>query len=98
MLRELVEKIVEEQKHKTKDGTNSLNYPVDICLINGNIILRAFRIVSIEGNTMKGITWKEEYSAPRENRSPVFSYFEMDEIASLHCFELDIEYQKAIGS
>ncbi len=92
MIKEIVEKIVAEQKDKETTFSEQLYYPVDICLINGNILLRAFRIIGFEGNKIKGITWKEEYSAPRENRKEVYSYFYLEEIATLYCFDLGLEY------
>ncbi len=94
MLRKLIDKIIEEQKGKKTTFGEQLYYPVDINLTNGNILLRAFRVISFENNKIKGITWKEQYSAPRENRKEVYSFFEPDEIASMYCADLGIEYEK----
>jgi hypothetical protein len=94
MLRAFIERIVEEQQSKSTIQIGQLYYPVDISLANGNILLRSFRIISIEGENIKGITWKEQYSAPRENREPVYSYFTCEEIARLNCFDLGINYEK----
>ncbi len=92
MLKESVEKIIKEQKGKQTTFGEPFYYPVDITLTNGNILLRAFRILSFKDTKIQGITWKEEYSAPREQREEVYSYFELDEIATLNCFDLGIEY------
>ena len=97
MLREFIERIVEEQQNKSTIQIGQLYYPVDISLANGNILLRSFRIINIEGEKIKGITWKEQYSAPRENREPVYSYFECNEIIRLSCLDLGINYQKEIS-
>jgi hypothetical protein len=94
MLRGLIEKIVSEQQGRKTTFGEQLYYPVDIQLTNGNILLRAFRILSFENDKIKGITWKEQYSAPRENRKEVYSFFALEEIASLSCYELGIEYEK----
>jgi hypothetical protein len=94
MLREFIERIVEEQQNKSTIQIGQLYYPVDISLANGNIMLRSFRIIGIEDEKIKGITWKEQYSAPREDREPVYSYFDCDEIDRLTCLDLDINYQK----
>ena len=84
-MKEFVEKIVNEQKDKVSTFGKPLYYPVDLTLVNGNILLRAFRIIDIDGSKIKGITWKEEYCAPRESRKEVYSYFDLDEIAGLSC-------------
>ena len=94
MLREQIEWIIKEQHNKVTVIMGKQYYPVDIVLTNGNILLRAFRIIDLEGNKLTGITWKEEYSAPRERREPVYSYFDLDEIANLRCEELGIEFVK----
>lgn len=97
MLKEIIERIIKEQEQNQDTIlVGHLFYPVDLCLVNGNILLRKFRIISFKGTTIKGITWKEEYSAPRENREEVFSFFELDEIASLECFDLLIYYDRAM--
>jgi len=97
MLKDLVKKIIQEQKQNQNTIlVGELYYPVDLNLVNGNILLRAFRIISLEGNTIKGITWKEEYSAPREKREQVFSYFDLEEIATLTCLDLSIDYEKGV--
>ena len=97
MLKDIVERIIKEQEQNQDTIlVGHLYYPVDISLANGNILLRKYRIISIENNKIKGITWKEEYSAPRENREQVFSYFDFDEIASLECFDLSIIYEKPL--
>ena len=97
MLRQFIESIIEEQQDKSTIQIGQLYYPVDISLANGNILLRSFRIISIEEEKIKGITWKEQYSAPRENREPVYSYFECDEIVRLSCLDLGINYKKEVS-
>lgn len=92
MLKEQIERIIKEQHNKATVIMGQQYYPVDIILSNGNILLRAFRIIELEGDKITGITWKEEYSAPRERRDPVYSYFDLDEIANLRCEELGIEF------
>lgn len=91
MLREQIERIVREQHNKVT-VMGQQYFPVDLILTNGNILLRAFRILDLEGDKIIGITWKEEYSAPRERRNPVYSYFNLEDIASLRCEELGIDY------
>jgi hypothetical protein len=98
MLKKNIEKIIREQnKNQSTILVGQLYYPVDISLVNGNILLRAFRVISLEGDRIKGVTWKEEYSAPRENRELVFSYFHLEEIATLVCVDLEIRYEKEIS-
>ncbi len=94
MLKEQIEKIVKEQHNRVTIFTGKLYYPVDISLTNGNILLRAFRILNLEDTKITGITWKEEYSAPRESRDPVYSYFDLEEIATLQCEDLGIRYER----
>ena len=96
-MREIVEKIIEEQKDRKSTFGEQQYYPVDITLVNGNILLRAFRIIEFEENKIKGITWKEEYSAPREQREEVYCYFDLEEIASLNCFDLRIQYERQLN-
>ena len=92
MLREQIETIIKEQHNKVTTIMGKQYFPVDIILANGNILLRAFRIIDLAGDKITGITWKEEYSAPRERREPVYSYFDLDEIASLRCEDLEVEF------
>ncbi len=97
MLREIIDRIIKEQEQNQDTIlVGHLYYPVDISLVNGNILLRNFRILSQEDGKIKGITWKEQYSAPRENRDEVFSYFLFDEIASLSCLDLSINYERPV--
>ncbi len=96
MVRKQIERILSEQQHKVTIISGKIYFPVDISLTNGNILLRSFRVMELEGSEIKGLTWQEEYSAPRENREPVYTYFDIDEIAALHCRELDIDYQKVL--
>lgn len=92
MIEEIITKVIRTQKGKKTLLKGQWYYPVDISMLNGNIMLRAFRIHSIEENKIKGLTWKEEYSAPRESRAPIFCYLAFDEIASLSCHDLELEY------
>ena len=93
-LRKILERIIEEQNGRHVFLIGSFTIPVDIWLTNGNILLRSFRIIELKKNRLKGITRFEEYSAPRENRTSRYSYFELDEIETLECFDLDIRYSK----
>jgi len=90
----LVEIILKEQKNSFKP------IPVDITIENGNIILRSFRIYKIdrESNTIKGLTFQEEYIHPRENREPEYCILSFKEIKELNCCELDINFFKENGS
>lgn len=93
-LKRIIERILEEQNDRHTLLVGSFTIPVDIWLSNGNILLRSFRIIELKKNRIKGITRYEEYSAPRENREPKYSYFELDEIEALECFDLDSYYSK----
>jgi hypothetical protein len=94
-LKRIIERIVEEQNDRHTLLVGSFNIPVDIRLSNGNILLRSFRIIELKKDRIKGITRHEEYSAPRENRRPRYSYFDLDEIEQLECFDLDECYSKS---
>ena len=96
-MKQIVEKIIKEQKDKKTTFGEPMYFPVDITLVNGNILLRAFRIIDFKEDKIKGITWKEEYCAPREDRKEVYSYFRLGEIAGLSCFDLGIEYEKQLS-
>lgn len=58
---------------------------LDINLHNGNIVLKSFRLYDFDAstNTVKGMTMQEEYSYLREEREPVFAYFNLKEIKQL---------------
>jgi hypothetical protein len=79
-----------EQKVKSK-------IPVDLKLVNGNILLRSFHVLEFDESKMmiKGLTQQEEYSYPREGRSPAFCYFNINEIKELYCTELELEHSSA---
>jgi hypothetical protein len=58
---------------------------LDFILLNGNIHLKSFRLFEFneKENVIKGMTMQEEYSYLRENREPVYAYFNLNEIKSL---------------
>ena len=58
---------------------------LDINLYNGNIVLKSFRLYDFDAktNTIKGMTMHEEYAYLREDREPVFAYFQLKEIKQL---------------
>ncbi len=94
-LKRIIEIILEEQSDKQALLVGSITIPVDIWLTNGNILLRSFRLIELKENRLKGITRYEEYSAPRENRKPRYSYFDLNDIEALECFDLDLKYSKS---
>lgn len=71
--------IIEKQKIKKH------HIALDITLFNGNIRLVSFRLYElIEAlGQIKGMTMIEEYKYIREEREPVFAYFNVSEIADL---------------
>jgi hypothetical protein len=55
---------------------------LDVLLHNGNILMKSFRLYDYISSTdvIKGLTMHEEYAFLRENREPVFAYFNLIEI------------------
>jgi hypothetical protein len=55
---------------------------LDVLLHNGNILMKSFRLYDFTSSTdlIKGLTMHEEYAFLRENREPVFAYFNLSEI------------------
>ncbi len=54
ILKELVERIIEEQFSPLEViFPSQFNCPVDIRLTNGNILLRAFRIIALQGDYLE---------------------------------------------
>lgn len=74
-----VQQIIEGQRKDNK------KLPVDLCLVNGNIILKSFHITDFDNvsGIITGLTMFEEYASLKENRSPVYCSFKIDEIKSL---------------
>jgi hypothetical protein len=74
-----------EQKGKSK-------VPVDLKLVNGNILLRSFHILEFDESKMiiKGLTQQEEYSYPREGRVPQYCYLMISEIKEIYCTDLEL--------
>ncbi|MCS6822934.1 MAG: hypothetical protein NZ529_01470 [Cytophagaceae bacterium] len=93
MLEHYVQLIVELQNKQPAILPARKFIPVDITLFNGNITLKSFVIINISGRRITGLTQQEQYTAPRENREPVYSSFGLDEIKCLYCAELDIDYK-----
>jgi hypothetical protein len=73
-------------------GKNKI--PVDLRLVNGNILLRSFHLLELDENKMmiKGLTQQEEYSYPREGREPQYCFFHINEIKEIYCTELELEH------
>lgn len=71
--------VVKKQKPK------KLHSAVDINLVNGNILLKSFRLYDFDKSTgiIKGMTMQEEYAYLREDREPIFAYFNISEIKKL---------------
>jgi hypothetical protein len=76
-----------EQKGKSK-------LPVDLKLVNGNILLRSFHILEFDESKMniKGLTQQEEYSYPREGRAPEYCHLNLNEIREIYCTDLELEH------
>lgn len=76
----------QEKRHRKMEA--------DIVITNGNILLRAFHIVSFNktANSLKGLTAQEEYAAAREDRDPVYCYLPLDEIKEINVPEMDVYY------
>jgi len=85
---QLIQNILKEQSDRFH------KMAVDIKIINGNILLRAFRIYDVDWKTgiLKGLTFQEEYAYARENRDPVYCILKLDEIKELSAPELGLEY------
>jgi len=68
-----------------KQKTKVHHIALDFVLLNGNIHLKSFRLYDFneKENIIKGMTMQEEYSYLREDREPVFAYFNLKEIKSL---------------
>jgi hypothetical protein len=68
--------------------------PVDLKLVNGNILLRSFHILEFDESKMKikGLTQQEEYSYPREGRNPEFCYLDINEIKEVYSTDLELEH------
>jgi len=78
-IKQKLSEIVKKQKSKRH------HIALDITLFNGNITLSSFRLFEFDetkGN-IKGMTMIEEYKYIREDREPVFAYFNISEIADL---------------
>ena len=71
--------IVKKQKNKRH------HIALDITLFNGNIRLVSFRLYELDEklSQVKGMTMIEEYKYIKEEREPVFAYFNVSEIADL---------------
>ncbi len=69
---------------------------VDIKITNGNILLRSFHIYELDkkNSCIKGLTLQEGYVHPREERDPIFSYFNLNEIKELYCAALNIHFSQ----
>lgn len=87
-LPELVEIVLQEQNNRFRP------IPLDITIINGNILLRSFHVLEFDPSSqlIKGLTQQEEYSHAREGREPVYCYLKINEIKEIKCQDLGIEY------
>lgn len=87
-LGEIIEIVLKEQSNHYRP------IPVDITILNGNILLRSFHIydLNLSKNSVKGLTQQEEYAHAREDRDPVYCYLKLDEIKELSCPDLGLEY------
>lgn len=72
---------------------NKRSLPVGIVLKNGNLQVKAFKIMSFDSSKemLEGLTRLEIYSSMREKREPVICRFRLSEIKDIICEEL--EYQ-----
>ena len=72
--------------------------PVDIKINNGNILLRSFRIMELDknNNTIKGLTYQEEYIHIREGREAAYCILQLEEIKELFCWYLDVNFSQEI--
>lgn len=68
-----------------KQKTKRHHIALDINLHNGNILLKSFRLYDFDKTTdvIKGMTMHEEYAYLREEREPIFAYFNLSEIKEL---------------
>ncbi|ABG61046.1 hypothetical protein [Cytophaga hutchinsonii] len=68
-----------------KQETKMHHIALDITLLNGNILLKSFRLFEfdIHSNELKGMTMQEEYSYIREEREPVYAHFNLEEVKEL---------------
>jgi hypothetical protein len=62
---------------------------INLILVNGNIKLNSFRLFDFDISTgiLKGMTMYEEYAYLRENRKPIFAYFNISEISTIETAE-----------
>lgn len=88
ILQEHILHVLKKQKAKKK------HIPVDLVMINGNILLSQFRLYEYnrKNKQLKGLTHREEYSYLREEREPVFCYLYLNEVSNLYCPDLGINY------
>ena len=72
-----------------KQKTKRHNTALDINLLNGNILLKSFKLYDFDQSTgvIKGMTMQEEYAYLREDREPIFAYFNLSEIKNLDVAE-----------
>lgn len=68
-----------------KQKTKRHHIALDINLHNGNILLKSFRLYDFDksADIVKGMTMHEEYAYLREDREPIFAYFNISEIKQL---------------
>lgn len=68
-----------------KQETKMHHIALDITLINGNILLKSFRLFEFDrqSGTLKGMTMQEEYAYIREEREPVYAHFNLAEVKQL---------------
>jgi len=76
LLKNKIKEILKYQKNKKG------HILLDVLLYNGNILMKSFRLYDFTSSTylIKGMTMHEEYAFLRENREPVFAYFNLSEI------------------
>lgn len=95
-MKSVVEEILEEHIHHVlkKQKSRKRHIPVDLVMVNGNILLREFRLYDYDKKQkqLKGLTHREEYSHPREDREPVYCILHLSEVRNLYCPELGIDY------
>ena len=90
-VKEILKNIIERQHQDKK-------ILVDLQLYNGNIYLKSFHILEFnEANEMiTGITLFESYASVREERSPVYSTFQLSEIKEITELDFDTIVMPAI--
>lgn len=88
ILEEHILHVLKKQKARKK------HIPVDLVLQNGNIVLSQFRLYEYDKKSkqLKGLTHREEYSHPREEREPVYCNLLLKEVSNLYCPDLGIDY------